>query len=138
MARAFVDTNVVAYMFDSASTSKQASARAALASRGGLIVSTQVLLELYNVLTRKLTPAYSPDEARAIVERVADYGVVSADRALVERAMATASEHQLSIWDAMMVEAAHQAGCDELWTEDLADGSVLRGVRIVNPLLASS
>ena len=29
---------------------------------------------------------------------------------------------------------AREAGCEELWTEDLATGSELRGVRIRNPL----
>lgn len=35
--------------------------------------------------------------------------------------------------DAMIVQAASESGCDVLWTEDLNDGQVLRGVRIRNP-----
>lgn len=53
--------------------------------------------------------------------------------ALALGAAATASSHQLSIFDALVVEAAAQARCDELDTEDLADGATIRGVRIVNP-----
>ena len=45
-------------------------------------------------------------------------------------------EAKLSFWDAMVVEAATQSACDILWTEDLNDGQLLRGVRIRNPFSA--
>lgn len=60
---------------------------------------------------------------------------VNADQVLVEQAMATAATHQISIWNSMIIEAAHGAGCDELWSEDLDAGATLRGVRVVNPLI---
>ncbi len=63
--------------------------------------------------------------------------MVPADEHLVRRAANTAAAHQLSIFDALVLEAAAAAECEELWTEDLADGSTLRGVRIVNPFRAA-
>ncbi|MBK7721402.1 MAG: hypothetical protein IPI32_04010 [Austwickia sp.] len=63
------------------------------------------------------------------------FGTVSADAQLVLRAANTAKVHQLSVWDAMIVEAAVAARCQELWSGDLAAGAVIRGVRVVNPLL---
>lgn len=54
----------------------------------------------------------------------------------MRRAARTADEHALSIFDAMVLEAAVLAGCSELWTEDLSHGSSLRGVRVVNPFRA--
>jgi len=42
---------------------------------------------------------------------------------------------QIAFWDAMIVLAAAESGCDVLWTEDLADGQLLRGVRIRNPFM---
>jgi len=38
-----------------------------------------------------------------------------------------------AVLDALILEAAVEGGCGELWTEDLDDGSTLRGIRIVNP-----
>jgi len=32
-----------------------------------------------------------------------------------------------------IVHAAIESGCETLWSEDLADGRVIRGVRIRNP-----
>lgn len=54
------------------------------------------------------------------------------------RAAHTVVEHQLSIWDAMILEAARLAGCSEVWTEDLASGSTIRGVKVINPFDAES
>jgi predicted nucleic acid-binding protein len=39
----------------------------------------------------------------------------------------------LSYWDAAIVAAAKALGCRELFSEDMADGRDIGGVRIVNP-----
>lgn len=134
MSKVFVDTNILAYAYDSGSPAKREAARRALKESHDFVVSTQVMLELYVVLTRKLTPALSAQDAEAVVRQVGQLEVVNADRVLVEQAMVTAAAHQLSAWDSMVLEAAREAGCGELWTEDLATGTSLRGVRVVNPL----
>jgi predicted nucleic acid-binding protein len=127
----FLDTNVLAYQFDRRQPNKQSRAREVLVRHAAdAVISTQVLLELHVVLTRKL------GRTRAQAARVLDaveLTVIPADAGLVRRAAHTAHQHQLSIFDAMVLEAAALAGCDELLTEDLADGSTLRGVSIVNP-----
>jgi len=42
--------------------------------------------------------------------------------------------NKLSFWDALIVTAAEGAKCEKLWSEDLNDGQLIRGVRIENPL----
>lgn len=133
MAKIFLDTNVLAYRLDTHEPEKRSRARDRMAQRHTFIVSTQVLLELYSVATRKLDPPLTPSQARGVIAEVATMPVVPADADLVMRATMTAEGHRLSIWDAMIVEAAAEAGCEELWTEDLGDGVELRGVRVVNP-----
>lgn len=133
MSKVFLDTNVLAYLFDDRSPAKQARAEEILQSGRELVLSTQVMLELYSVLTRKFDPPLSPAEGEQVLRRLRRLEVVAADAALVLRAARTVTEHRLSIWDAMVLEAAHLGGCSELWTEDLSDGVELRGVRIVNP-----
>ncbi len=51
----------------------------------------------------------------------------------VFRAIALHKQTKLRFWDAMMVHAAAELGCDVLWTEDLSDGRVIGGVRIRDP-----
>lgn len=137
MSDVLIDTNILVYRFDDAEPVKQARARALLQSTDHRFhLSTQVLLELFTVLTRKLSPPVPAAEARSLLGAMTRFAIVPADGPLVLRAARTADEHQLSIWDAMIVEAAVVAGCDEVWSEDLATGATLRGVRIVNPLSA--
>lgn len=131
----FLDTNVIAYRFDERDPVKRERAWAVIdRSKARPWVSTQVLIELHNVLVRHL--GYGREEAQEIVESNG-YHVQPTDAALVYDAVATASRHQLRIYDAMILEAAVRAGCSELWTEDFADGATLRGVRIVNPFADS-
>lgn len=43
-------------------------------------------------------------------------------------------QHRLPFRDALIIVAAESANCETLYSEDLNDGHVIRGVRIVNPL----
>jgi predicted nucleic acid-binding protein len=42
--------------------------------------------------------------------------------------------NRISFWDALIVTAAESANCEKLWSEDLNDGKVIRGVLIENPI----
>jgi predicted nucleic acid-binding protein len=136
VSKVFVDTNLLAYQFDASEPDKQKRARDVLSTTDHtLVISTQVLLELFVVITRKLAPPLPHQAATQVVEDLSRLWVVSTDSRLVQRAVATSGRHQLSIWDSLIVEAAADAGCDVVWTEDLATGSTIRGVTVVNPLL---
>jgi predicted nucleic acid-binding protein len=47
-----------------------------------------------------------------------------------------ATDHQLGIWDAVILSAAAQSGCRLLLSEDLHDGFTWGGVTVVNPFSA--
>lgn len=131
--RAFVDTNVFIYSVDTAEPDKQQRATRVLRDTSGIVVSTQVMNEFYTVATRKLANPLPAEEAAAVVESMTSYVCVPVDGDLVLRAIRAGRRWQLAHWDALMVEAARQAGCDRLLTEDLADGAVYDGLRIENP-----
>jgi predicted nucleic acid-binding protein len=53
-----------------------------------------------------------------------------------EMGLMLAERYRLSIYDAMIVAAALDAGCDRLWSEDMQNGMVIeRSLRIVDPLM---
>ena len=128
----FIDTNVLAYAFDSDSPFKQATAQD-LIKAGNFIISAQVLGELYVTLTRKLTRPVPTDVAKQAIDELCVLPVIATSASLVAAGVETSIRHQLSYWDALIIEAAVAAGCKTLITEDLADGSTIRGVDIVNP-----
>ena len=52
---------------------------------------------------------------------------------LLDSALRIKAAHQLSFWDCAIVAAAHALGCRRLYSEDMAHGLAIDGVRIVNP-----
>jgi len=132
----FVDTNVLAYAHDRSETDKQPVARALLETlwrdRAGAL-STQVLQELYVVVTRKLDHPMDRATARELVALYAEWPVVQVDVPLVLAASALEEGLTLSFWDALIVEAARRAGAARLLTEDLQHGRRIGEVEIVNP-----
>lgn len=131
---AFFDTNVLVYCTDSTAPKKQVRARqlvAQSAAAGEATLSTQVLIELFHVLTRK--QKMPPATAQALVQAYGTWRVIVGDLALVEAAIGTSTAHRLSIWDAMVVEAALRSGAQTLYTEDLTHGQRFGELTIVNP-----
>jgi predicted nucleic acid-binding protein len=134
--RTFLDTNVLVYLFDQDAPAKQAQARRILADEGAegtLILSTQVLQEFYAAVTRKLTPPLPPEVAQRAVEHFSQLHVVPNDTRLVLEAIALSRKHAVSIWDALIVQAALRAGCTRLLTDDLHAGWEVLGLRVENP-----
>jgi len=138
-APAFVDTNILVYAFDSTDPTRQSSA-AQLLSRlmdeDRLCLSTQVLQEFYVTMTRKARPPWTPERALAKLDDFAAWPVITSDLSLIREAVLLSRDAIVSFWDALVVVAAARSGADTLYTEDLNDGQILGGVRIVNPFSA--
>jgi len=132
MSAIFIDTNVLAYAYDAREPDKRGIAQG-LYTKSDFSVSAQVLGELFVTLTRKLPGSMPPEMAGQIIDGLRTQTVVPLSEALVAAAIDTSIRHQLSYWDALIIEAAVAGGCTTLLTEDLADGTVIRGVEIVNP-----
>ena len=131
----FLDTNVVAYAFDRSEPMKQQRALTILEAEHRLVVSTQVLLETWWVLTRRLAPPMPEDDAEIVLDELSKLPVVQADTSLVMRAVQSSRRWQLALWDAMILEAARSAGCEKVLTEDLQHGMDFAGVVVENPFL---
>jgi predicted nucleic acid-binding protein len=135
--RTFVDTNVWVYAIDGADPVKRARALGLLAPtpEADFVVSTQVLIEFYVVVTRKLTVPLEEAVAQAMVDDLARLPVIAADAQLVVAAIARSREWRISLWDALIVHAAEVSGCGRLLSEDLAHGAVYGSVQVENPFL---
>ena len=133
---AFFDTNLLVYCTDTTAPIKQACARSLVAksaAAGDAVVSTQVLIELFHTLTRKQKmPAAT---AQALTNAYAEWLVIDSDVAMVQSAIDRAIRQQLSIWVAMVIEAALRSGAKLLYTEDLSHGQRFEGLTVINPFL---
>jgi len=136
----FVDTNVFVYAVVDDDPERQSIASdlvGRLAEAEFLQTSTQVLQELYVVLTRKMRSKFTPREALAYLDRIARSAVTGIDYGVVREAAELSSRHTLSMWDALVIVAAARSGAVHLYSEDLQHGRKILGVEIVNPFRKS-
>lgn len=136
--RSFIDTNVLVYADSADAAHKQTIAITLIAEHlraGSGVVSTQVLHEFVNAALRKLSLPL--DVVRARLRLYGRFEVVNASANAVHEALDLHALHQLSFWDALIVQAARQSGCVQVLTEDLQAGTTLAGVRIVNPFAST-
>jgi len=132
----FVDTNILVYRRDLAAGSKQEQAaewiRSLWKDKSGRL-SVQVLNEFYSVVTRKLTPGLSHQEAQNEVRDFLTWQPLPLTTRLIEAAWGIETNFNLSYWDSLIVVAAQATGCSKLLTEDLQDGQQFGAVTIVDP-----
>jgi predicted nucleic acid-binding protein len=136
--RAFVDTNLWAYRLDRRDPGKSAFIRdwlRSVAEANDIVISTQIMIELRSVLTRKLEPALSPADTRRALEALAGFDVVSTHPDMVLDAHELAEREQVSWFDALILEAAVRSHCEVLYSEDLGHDRSIAGLRICNPFL---
>lgn len=137
--RSFFDTNVLVYADDGDNPQRQAVAVQLVQHHmltGSAVLSTQVLQEFVNAALRKL---HLPvDLVRARLALYSRMQVVPASADLVAQALNVHVLHGTSFWDALIVQAARQSGCVQLFTEGMAAGATLAGVRVVNPFSAAT
>jgi predicted nucleic acid-binding protein len=95
-----------------------------------------VLQEFFVIATRKLLRPLLIDEATERVREFARWRIFASVAEDVLAAIGLQKQMQMSFWDAMVVLAARESGCSVLWTEDLNDGQLVKGIRVRNPFLA--
>ncbi len=125
----FLDTNILVYAQQDDPRGDRARA---LVLAGGTI-SVQVLNEFANVLRKKLGRGWMEiaealDDVRAALDPAWPLTIETHSAAV-----ALAGEHGFSFFDALIVAAAVEAGCDTLLTEDLQADRKIGGLRLVNP-----
>ena len=132
--RIALDTNLLAYA-EGINGAERRDAALALVRRlpqEAAVVSVQVLGELFNVLIRK--GGKSRSHARdALLSWRDTFPVVETSPEVMLAAADLATDHQLGIWDGVILSAASQAGCRLLLSEDLHEGFTWAGVTVVNP-----
>ncbi len=139
MSGAAVDTNILAYAAGlrrvEADEPKIAAANALVAdlTQSGLLrIAAQTLAELRHVLMRR-----SGQDLKTVSARVNKYlalgDCLPTNHSVLSEAFQLAADHGLQTYDAIILAAAAQAGCEVLYSEDMQHGFEWNGVLVVNP-----
>jgi predicted nucleic acid-binding protein len=136
---ASIDTNILVYAAELRRTDadgpKIVAAKAlieGLVQSGGIRIAAQALAELRHVLIRR-----SGLPVEAVNVRLAKYmdleECIPTSHGVLQSAFALSAAHNLQTYDAVILAAAADAGCEILYSEDMQHGFAWRGVRVVNP-----
>ncbi|MGE0539420.1 MAG: PIN domain-containing protein [Dehalococcoidia bacterium] len=132
-----VDTNLPVYAVDPRDAFKQQRAidvldRIDSAHRG--TVGVQNLNEFISVSTRRLVPPMSMEETVRVVRYFLRYWrVLPLTPHVTVEAIRGVELHHLSWWDSLIWATAYVNDIQTVVSEDFNPGSVLDGVRFVNP-----
>ena len=133
--KVFFDTNILIYFVDERYPKKQVIANKllerAVQDQNG-IISTQSLQEFYNVVTTKLK--CPKDKAKELVEMFSEiFQVKEISIPLILSAVDISIKTGFSFWDSLILSAANDTGCIIVYSEDMNDGQIVEGTKILNP-----
>jgi predicted nucleic acid-binding protein len=128
------DTNVLAYAEGVNGAAKKALALELIErlSPAGTLIPVQALGELFNVLVKKARWSRA-DAQRAVLAWGDAFPLIETGSSVVLGALDLTRNHQLSIWDSVILSAAADARCRLLLSEDLQEGFTWSGVTVTNP-----
>ncbi|MEI6184304.1 MAG: PIN domain-containing protein [Bacteroidota bacterium] len=128
----FIDTNILVYTYSFSELPKQTIARK-LIEQNISFISTQVIQELVNTITRKFKFTYT-DAILAVNECSLNNRVHTNTYKTILSACDIAREYKFSFYDSMIIAAAIECNCSHLHSEDMHDGLVINNtLTIVNP-----
>ncbi len=136
-ATSFFDTNVFLYVVSAAAEDAAKREKAmALIAACDFAISVQVMQEFADAALRKKRLGITPEEVRNMLEELAgNYPVLSPTPSLVFRALELSHRYQIRYYDAAILAAAQELGCQTLYSEDLSHGQTYDTVQVINPFL---
>lgn len=132
--RIALDTNVLAYAEGVNGVVRKKAALAIIEKLpvDSIFVPVQAMGELFHVLVRRA--GLPPKKAGATILTWRDtFPLIETSPSMLLAAIDLAADHNLGIWDAIILSAAAEAGCRLLLSEDLQDGFTWSGVTVTNP-----
>ena len=134
---AFFDSNIFiyAYSLDPADAVKSEIA-AEILLRHQPVLSSQVLQEFLATALRKKNLGIDEGKFDLFLEFAKSLKIVTVTLDHVLHAVSLRRRYSFSHWDSTVIAAAHSAGCQTLYSEDLQHGFCLDHLTVVNPFVS--
>ena len=138
MTRVALDSNLLIYA-ELEPESEKGTRSAALilrAARDG-VIPAQVLGEYLRFVQRRAPAAFEDAMRQATLYQAAFLTPPTTD-AVINKASALARAHCMQLWDCVVCAASLAAGAKVLMTEDMQDGRMIDGLRLINPFAVAN
>lgn len=137
--KTLLDTNLLVYAYDYSKPFKQQAAFALLDQlvvSGSGVISTQILSEFFVTVTRKIPDPLTIEQAE---ERITNFcqiwPALEVNEMVVLEAIRGVKAYRFSYWDALVWATARLNQVGLVLSEDFSHGSLVEGVRFINPFL---
>jgi predicted nucleic acid-binding protein len=138
MIRVALDSNILIYAeLEPESEKGTRSADLILRAARNGVIPVQVLGEYLRFMQHRVPQAFDDAIRQASIYRAAFLTPPTSD-AVVDTACALARTHRMQLWDCVVCAASARAGAKVLLTEDMQDGRILDGLRLINPFAVSN
>lgn len=134
--KVLIDTNLWIYLYSKDPADKYQKVNMLLSSQiESLIISTQILGELYNVLLKKKFRTQA--QAQEIISQlIAGFDITEIPATQVIESIKINARYGYSYWDSLLVSTALLSNCSILYSEDMQHDQLIEGkLRIINPLI---
>jgi len=139
MSDKLIDTNILVYAYDTSEGKKHEISKSLLKQiweAGGGIVCLQNLMEFFIVITKKVENPIDVSEARTIVEDILksdNWKIVDRDVDTFLSAIDIVSEHDVYLWDAVIVACMKENQIKEIVTENKKDFKKIPDINVIVP-----
>jgi predicted nucleic acid-binding protein len=138
MNRVALDSNILIYAeLEPESDKGKRAADQILQAARDCVIPAQVLGEYIRFVQRRAPRMLGDAIRQAAIYRAAFLTSPTTD-GIIDTAAEMARTHRLQLWDCVVCAASAQAGAKVLLTEDVQDGRVLDGLRLINPFAAAN
>lgn len=133
MTRVALDSNILIYaeLEPDTEKGKRAADLVLRASHDG-VIPVQVLGEFLRFIERRAPAAFEEAKQQVSIYQTA-FLTPSTTDSVINKASALARTHRMQFWDCVVCAASAEAGAKVLLTEDMQDGRILDGLRLMNP-----
>jgi predicted nucleic acid-binding protein len=138
MIRIAIDSNVLIYAeLEPDSEKGRRSAEMILQAARDGVIPAQVLGEFLRFVQRRMPASFENAIRQALLYQSVFLTPPTTD-AIINKASELARAHRMRLWDGVVCAASAQAGARVLLTEDMQDGRIIDGLRLMNPFAAAN
>lgn len=132
--KAFIDTNVVIYLYSEDEIQKQQIAESLL-DNFLPIISIQVINEISNVMIKKMKLDHGT--ISRVIDELSTYCIVKEiTLGIIQSALNIAEKYSYSYYDSLILATALEDQCKVLYSEDMQHGQHIEDqLKIINPFL---
>jgi predicted nucleic acid-binding protein len=133
--RAFVDTNILVYLYSADEPYKRTVSTNVFRSYSEPVVSIPILNELCNVMLRKL--GVSNAGVRDAVREISEASLIAkVSTNTIQKAIDMHEKYGFTFFDSFHLATAAENACSVFFSEDLQHGQKIGNLKIVNPFRA--